>query len=79
MIAFRSAACTRDASECRVTSTTTIKQPLIEWSPIYDGTGWQVNADPNTVVTVYTCATCAETWQIETQAADPPSRDESMQ
>jgi hypothetical protein len=73
--------CTRDSSECRISTTRAIKQPMIEWSPVYDGNGTMTNADPNTLVVTFTCATCMTTWSTETTAgvtlpASPPTEGE---
>jgi hypothetical protein len=58
--------CLRDSTECRITTTSTIKQPAIEWSPVFDGTGAPVNVDPNTFIVTYSCATCMTSWSTET-------------
>lgn len=58
--------CSLDPSECRISSSSAIKQPAIEWSPIFDGTGAMVNSDPNTIVVTYTCTACLMTWSTET-------------
>lgn len=72
----RNADCPNAATECRITFTTSIQQPLIDWVPIYDGDGTQVNADPNVIVNTFTCATCAATWtEAVTFSAPPPPSD----
>lgn len=54
--------CPRSDPECRVSMRTYVQPPVLTWTPIYDGTGRMVNADPNTHVVEYACATCGETW-----------------
>jgi hypothetical protein len=58
--------CLRDASDCRISTTSTVKQPAIDWSPVFDGKGGMVNSDPNTFIVTYTCATCMTSWSTET-------------
>lgn len=64
--------CTRDPADCRVTVATSIKQPLIEWTPLFDGNGQQVNADPNTHVRHYRCDTCGDEWEAEMTGSEEP-------
>lgn len=73
MSSFRNPLCTHDAAECRMTSTTRIQEPLIEWAPIYDGNGRQTNADPNTIIIAYSCSVCGMKWEREINADDPPT------
>lgn len=62
-----------DYTQCRVTRTVAVQQPVIEWEPVYDGTGMMTNSDPNTHVSVYTCATCSQSWEIAMVAGQPPA------
>jgi hypothetical protein len=55
--------CTHDPAECRVSVTTSVAQPPIEWTPVYDGTGRMTNADPNTFVTTASCTVCDMAWE----------------
>ena len=54
--------CPNEPAACRITAQSSV-MTKIAWEPVVDGAGTQVNADPNTVLTVYTCATCAGVWQ----------------
>lgn len=62
-----------DYTLCRVTRTAAVKQPVIDWQPVYDGTGMMTNSDPNTHVSTYSCATCGMDWEVSSVAGEPPS------
>ena len=68
---MRNADCRNDPSQCLVSVTTQVRQPLIEWTPIYDGNGRQTNADPNVHVMTYSCAFCGMQWETEQRTAPP--------
>jgi len=51
-----------DQTKCRITYTAAIKEPIQEWTPIYDGTGTVVNSDPNIHVQRAYCVTCKIQW-----------------
>jgi hypothetical protein len=53
-----------DYSQCRVTRSASVVQPVIAWEPIYDGTGMMTNSDPNTHVSTFACDTCAQSWEV---------------
>jgi hypothetical protein len=52
-----------DHSLCRVTFATSVQQPTIDWTPVYDGHGTITNSDPNTFLTTYNCTTCSMSWE----------------
>jgi hypothetical protein len=68
----RHADCQADASQCQISVVTAVRQPMIEWAPLFDGNGVQINSDPNTVVSQYACGFCQRQWQEESRAAPPP-------
>lgn len=47
---------------CRITFISSVSTP-IEWIPEYDGTGKQVNTNPNTFVVTATCSVCDGSWE----------------
>jgi len=53
-----------DYSQCRVSRSASVQEPIIVWEPIYDGTGMMTNSDPNTHVSTYTCSVCTQSWEI---------------
>jgi hypothetical protein len=61
-----------DYTQCRVTRTASVQQPVIVWEPIYDGTGMMTNSDPNTHISTYTCATCSQSWEVSMVAGNAP-------
>jgi hypothetical protein len=61
-----------DYTQCRVTRTASVQEPVIAWEPIYDGNGTMTNSDPNTHISVFTCATCLQSWQADSVAGSPP-------
>jgi hypothetical protein len=61
-----------DYSLCRVTRAATVKEPIMEWEPIYDGTGMMTNSDPNTHISTFTCATCTQSWEVSQSSGNPP-------
>lgn len=67
-----------DPSLCRISITRTIKEPVLEWTPIYDGTHAIVNSDPNTFVTTGICETCSSEWMIEETPSAPNSESQVM-
>ena len=58
--------CLHDDTECTISTVSGVKQPLIEWSPIYNGAGEMVNRDPNTFITTSTCTMCNMRWETST-------------
>lgn len=67
--------CGNDASACRLTTTSKIQDPPIEWIPIYDGTGKMTNTDPNTFITEITCAACSGVWRDTMMVGTPKTRE----
>lgn len=63
-----------DQSLCRVTFTTVVKQPLIEWEPTYDGVGTMTNHDPNAFVSTYSCSVCLMNWESTETFGEAPVR-----
>ena len=58
--------CHHDPSECVISAVSSVKQPLIEWAPIYNGAGEMTNSDPNTFIQTSTCTMCNMTWETST-------------
>lgn len=52
---------------CRVTVIAHPHIDLIGWTPVYDGTGVMVNADPNATIHEYDCTVCGRQWLARTQ------------
>ena len=77
-----------DPTQCRITFTTSVQQPLIAWTPVYNGVGMMTNSDPNTHIRTYTCTTCNSTWEVASTAGsdqvarmvppEPPTMEQSF-
>lgn len=62
--------CGHDPSECRIAFGSTVRQPLIEWTPEYDGHGAPANSDPNVIVETAQCATCGKSWELSSDVGE---------
>jgi hypothetical protein len=63
--------CGNPPEGCRLVTGSKIQEPLIPWSPEYNGMGQIVNADPNTFIKTQKCSVCGGEWEDTiTMAAD---------
>ena len=60
--------CPNEPASCRITAKSSVTT-LLAWEPQFDGAGMQVNQDPNTFLTIFTCSTCQGVWQ-QTRTGD---------
>lgn len=66
--------CGNDPTMCRITNVSRVQEPIIDWTPEYDGTGRMINGDPNTFIRVISCSACSGEWEDTTTAGSPPAR-----
>lgn len=62
-----------DLTRCRITFEVVAQEPIIDWTPEYDGAGRQTDTDPNTYVKTSKCKTCNQMWQMTWTGAGPAS------
>ena len=63
--------CGNDPATCRLTSVSRVQEPLIEWTPEFDGLGQMTNYDPNTFITIMSCSTCGGEWEDSMTRMNP--------
>lgn len=66
--------CGNEPETCRLTTVSQVQEPLIEWTPEYNGIGQMVNSDPNTFISTITCSACDGEWQDTRSVAGGTTR-----
>ena len=55
--------CGNPPEGCRIITTSRVQDPVIVWSPEYNGLGQVINFDPNVFITGQSCEVCGGEWE----------------